>query len=149
MLQSPVDWVLLDGRESSDDHGIVHYEWALLQGDSSVEMQVHVQPPLWPVTSRLLCSSFKCTAKNIKYIQICLPGTKVRIPVQLEHLFHRNVEQTRLEGTSKDHLVQLFVGQGASMRLFYLSNPILKTSSEEDCTVFLGSSVIISSGSHS
>uniref|UniRef100_A0A8C3Y5Y8 Low-density lipoprotein receptor-related protein 11 n=1 Tax=Catharus ustulatus TaxID=91951 RepID=A0A8C3Y5Y8_CATUS len=40
VLQSPVDWVLLDGRESSDDHGIVHYEWALLQGDSSVEMQV-------------------------------------------------------------------------------------------------------------
>ncbi|XP_027763576.1 low-density lipoprotein receptor-related protein 11 isoform X2 [Empidonax traillii] len=40
VLQSPVDWVLLDGRESSDDHGIVQYEWALLQGDSSVEMQV-------------------------------------------------------------------------------------------------------------
>ncbi|XP_032539686.1 low-density lipoprotein receptor-related protein 11 isoform X1 [Chiroxiphia lanceolata] len=40
VLQSPVDWVLLDGRESSDDHGIVQYEWTLLQGDSSVEMQV-------------------------------------------------------------------------------------------------------------
>ncbi|XP_063009414.1 low-density lipoprotein receptor-related protein 11 [Melospiza melodia melodia] len=40
VLQSPVDWVLLDGRESSDDHGIVHYEWTLLQGDSAVEMQV-------------------------------------------------------------------------------------------------------------
>ncbi|NWI01227.1 LRP11 protein, partial [Tichodroma muraria] len=40
VLQSPVDWVLLDGRESSDDHGIVHYEWTRLQGDSSVEMQV-------------------------------------------------------------------------------------------------------------
>ncbi|NWU10740.1 LRP11 protein, partial [Cephalopterus ornatus] len=40
VLQSPVDWVLLDGRESSDDRGIVQYEWTLLQGDSSVEMQV-------------------------------------------------------------------------------------------------------------
>ncbi|KAM9019225.1 low-density lipoprotein receptor-related protein 11 isoform 1-T1 [Ara ararauna] len=40
VLQSPVDWVLLDGRESSDDHGIVQYEWTLLQGDSSVEMKV-------------------------------------------------------------------------------------------------------------
>lgn len=108
MLQSPVDWVLLDGRESSDDHGIVHYEWALLQGDSSVEMQVHVQSPLWPVTSTLLCSSFKCTAKNIKYIQIYLPSTKIRMPVQLKYLFHRNVEQPMLEGTSKDHLVQLW-----------------------------------------
>ncbi|NXX82476.1 LRP11 protein, partial [Urocolius indicus] len=40
VLQSPVDWVLLDGRESSDDHGIVQYEWTLLKGDSSVEMKV-------------------------------------------------------------------------------------------------------------
>ncbi|KAM6323977.1 low-density lipoprotein receptor-related protein 11 [Aegotheles albertisi] len=40
VLQSPVDWVLLDGRESSDDRGIVQYEWTLLQGDSSVEMKV-------------------------------------------------------------------------------------------------------------
>ncbi|XP_057261630.1 low-density lipoprotein receptor-related protein 11 [Pezoporus wallicus] len=40
VLQLPVDWVLLDGRESSDDHGIVQYEWTLLQGDSSVEMKV-------------------------------------------------------------------------------------------------------------
>ncbi|KAK2531399.1 Lrp11 [Columba guinea] len=40
VLQSPVDWVLLDGRESSDDHGIVQYEWTLLQGDSAVEMKV-------------------------------------------------------------------------------------------------------------
>lgn len=138
MLQSPVDWVLLDGRESSDDHGIVHYEWTLLHGDSSVEMQVHEQPPLWPATARL-CSSFKCTAKNVKYIQICPPGTKIRVPLQLLP-FHRNVELPRLEGTSKDHLVQLSVRQGASMRLFYLSNPILKTSSEGDYTVPQGSS---------
>ncbi|NWI08881.1 LRP11 protein, partial [Crypturellus soui] len=40
VLQAPVDWVLLDGRESSDDHGIVQYEWTLLQGDSSIDMKV-------------------------------------------------------------------------------------------------------------
>ncbi|NXN91535.1 LRP11 protein, partial [Rhinopomastus cyanomelas] len=40
VLQSPVDWVLLDGRESSDDRGIVQYEWTLLQGDASVELKV-------------------------------------------------------------------------------------------------------------
>nr|XP_009932039.1 PREDICTED: low-density lipoprotein receptor-related protein 11 [Opisthocomus hoazin] len=40
VLQSPVDWVLLDGRGSSDDRGIVQYEWLLVQGDSSVEMKV-------------------------------------------------------------------------------------------------------------
>ncbi|XP_066467388.1 low-density lipoprotein receptor-related protein 11 [Tiliqua scincoides] len=40
MLQLPVDWVILDGRESSDDHGIIQYEWTLLQGAPSVDMKV-------------------------------------------------------------------------------------------------------------
>ncbi|XP_056422669.1 low-density lipoprotein receptor-related protein 11 [Hyla sarda] len=40
VLQLPVDWVILDGRESSDDHAIVRYEWTLLQGDPLVEMKV-------------------------------------------------------------------------------------------------------------
>ncbi|XP_058025731.1 low-density lipoprotein receptor-related protein 11 isoform X2 [Ahaetulla prasina] len=40
ILQLPVDWVILDGRESVDDHGIIRYEWTLLQGVSSVDMQV-------------------------------------------------------------------------------------------------------------
>ncbi|KAG8123734.1 hypothetical protein E2320_019068 [Naja naja] len=40
ILQLPVDWVILDGRESVDDHGITRYEWTLLQGASSVDMQV-------------------------------------------------------------------------------------------------------------
>ncbi|KAM4042364.1 low-density lipoprotein receptor-related protein 11 [Anomaloglossus baeobatrachus] len=40
VLQLPVDWVLLDGRESSDDHAIIRYDWTLLQGDPSVEMKV-------------------------------------------------------------------------------------------------------------
>uniref|UniRef100_A0A8C0IYY6 Low-density lipoprotein receptor-related protein 11 n=1 Tax=Chelonoidis abingdonii TaxID=106734 RepID=A0A8C0IYY6_CHEAB len=40
VLQSPVDWVILDGRESLDDHGIIQYEWILLQGDPSVDIKV-------------------------------------------------------------------------------------------------------------
>ncbi|XP_073431794.1 low-density lipoprotein receptor-related protein 11 [Dendrobates tinctorius] len=40
VLQLPVDWLILDGRESSDDHAIIRYEWTLLQGDRSVEMKV-------------------------------------------------------------------------------------------------------------
>ncbi|KAG8582949.1 hypothetical protein GDO81_008234 [Engystomops pustulosus] len=40
VLQLPVDWVILDGRESNDDHAIVRYEWALLQGDPQVELKV-------------------------------------------------------------------------------------------------------------
>lgn len=40
MLQLPANWVILDGRESLDDHGITQYEWTLLQGAPSVDMKV-------------------------------------------------------------------------------------------------------------
>ena len=41
VLQLPTDGVVLDGRESTDDHAIVLYEWTLQQGDpSSVDMKV-------------------------------------------------------------------------------------------------------------
>ncbi|XP_053141514.1 kunitz-type protease inhibitor 1 [Hemicordylus capensis] len=39
MKVQPGEAVTLRGTESSDDHGIVNYEWTLLQGDSSVEMK--------------------------------------------------------------------------------------------------------------
>ncbi|XP_006140102.2 low-density lipoprotein receptor-related protein 11 [Tupaia chinensis] len=40
VLHLPTDEVTLDGRESTDDHAIVQYEWTLLQGDMSVHMKV-------------------------------------------------------------------------------------------------------------
>ncbi|KFO22089.1 Low-density lipoprotein receptor-related protein 11 [Fukomys damarensis] len=40
VLHLPTDEVILDGRESSDDHAIIQYEWTLLQGDPSVNMKV-------------------------------------------------------------------------------------------------------------
>ncbi|XP_074043911.1 low-density lipoprotein receptor-related protein 11 isoform X2 [Macrotis lagotis] len=40
VLQLPTDWVTLDGRESTDDHAIIKYEWTLQQGDSSLDMKV-------------------------------------------------------------------------------------------------------------
>ncbi|XP_042535397.1 low-density lipoprotein receptor-related protein 11 [Dipodomys spectabilis] len=40
ILHLPMDGVVLDGRESTDDHAIIKYEWTLLQGDPSVDMQV-------------------------------------------------------------------------------------------------------------
>ncbi|KAM3932285.1 low-density lipoprotein receptor-related protein 11 [Leptodactylus fuscus] len=40
VLQLPVNWVILDGRESSDDHAIIRYDWTLLEGDPLVEMKV-------------------------------------------------------------------------------------------------------------
>ncbi|XP_024905017.1 low-density lipoprotein receptor-related protein 11 [Pteropus alecto] len=40
VLRLPTDAVTLDGRESTDDHAIVQYEWVLLRGDPSVDMKV-------------------------------------------------------------------------------------------------------------
>ncbi|XP_062042905.1 low-density lipoprotein receptor-related protein 11 isoform X2 [Lepus europaeus] len=40
VLHLPTDEVTLDGRESTDDHAIVQYEWTLLQGDPTVDMKV-------------------------------------------------------------------------------------------------------------
>lgn len=40
VLRLPTDTVTLDGRESTDDHAIVQYEWVLLRGDPSVDMKV-------------------------------------------------------------------------------------------------------------
>lgn len=39
-MRLPTDELVLDGRESTDDHAIVEYEWTLLQGDPSVDMKV-------------------------------------------------------------------------------------------------------------
>lgn len=41
VLRLPTDGLVLDGRESTDDHAIVQYEWTLLQGDPSVDMKVN------------------------------------------------------------------------------------------------------------
>ena len=40
VLHLPTDGVILDGRESTDDHAIIQYEWTLLQGDPTVDMKV-------------------------------------------------------------------------------------------------------------
>ncbi|KAF5914805.1 hypothetical protein HPG69_010871, partial [Diceros bicornis minor] len=40
VLHLRADGVILDGRESTDDHAIVRYEWTLLQGVPSVDGKV-------------------------------------------------------------------------------------------------------------
>ncbi|TKC50858.1 hypothetical protein EI555_019268 [Monodon monoceros] len=47
VLHLPTDGVILDGRESTDDHAIVQYEWTLLQGDPSVDMKVPQMSVSW------------------------------------------------------------------------------------------------------
>ncbi|XP_039520231.1 low-density lipoprotein receptor-related protein 11 isoform X4 [Pimephales promelas] len=40
VVQLPTDWAVLDGRDSTDDHRITQYDWALVKGDPSVRMKV-------------------------------------------------------------------------------------------------------------
>ncbi|XP_018599190.2 low-density lipoprotein receptor-related protein 11 isoform X2 [Scleropages formosus] len=49
VIQLPTDWAVLDGRDSMDDHGIVRYEWTLVQGDPSVNTKV-TQPGILKIT---------------------------------------------------------------------------------------------------
>ncbi|XP_068198839.1 low-density lipoprotein receptor-related protein 11 [Antennarius striatus] len=39
VIQLPTDWAVLDGRDSVDDHGINHYEWTLIKGDTAINMK--------------------------------------------------------------------------------------------------------------
>ncbi|XP_071324122.1 low-density lipoprotein receptor-related protein 11 [Trachinotus anak] len=39
VIQLPTDWAVLDGRDSVDDHGISHYEWTLVKGDTAINMK--------------------------------------------------------------------------------------------------------------
>lgn len=39
VIQLPTDWAVLDGRDSVDDHGISHFEWALVRGDTAINMK--------------------------------------------------------------------------------------------------------------
>ncbi|KAM4522179.1 low-density lipoprotein receptor-related protein 11 [Odontesthes bonariensis] len=39
VIQLPTDWAVLDGRDSVDDQGILHYEWTLVKGDTAINMK--------------------------------------------------------------------------------------------------------------
>ncbi|TNN59210.1 Low-density lipoprotein receptor-related protein 11 [Liparis tanakae] len=39
VIQLPTDWAVLDGRDSVDDLGIARYDWALVKGDSAINMK--------------------------------------------------------------------------------------------------------------
>ncbi|XP_028252550.1 low-density lipoprotein receptor-related protein 11-like [Parambassis ranga] len=39
VIQLPTDWAVLDGRDSVDDHGINHFEWTLVKGDTAINMK--------------------------------------------------------------------------------------------------------------
>ncbi|XP_021093671.1 low-density lipoprotein receptor-related protein 11 isoform X2 [Heterocephalus glaber] len=77
VLHLPTDEVILDGRESSDDHAIVQYEWTLLQGDPSVNMKVQNG-----LTSEVAGSRGRgFSASHSKALKVPHPGT-----LKLSHL---------------------------------------------------------------
>ena len=41
VIQLPTDCAVLDGRDSVDDYGVTHYEWALVKGEPAINMKVN------------------------------------------------------------------------------------------------------------
>ncbi|KAG9347460.1 hypothetical protein JZ751_005027 [Albula glossodonta] len=64
VIQLPTDWAILDGRDSVDDHGITHYEWALIKGDLAVNMKV-TQPGILKLSGlQEGCYTFQVTVTD-------------------------------------------------------------------------------------
>lgn len=63
VIQLPTDWAVLDGRDSVDDHGINHYEWTLIRGDTAINMKVSVY--FMSVQGALTASCSKLTAHRV------------------------------------------------------------------------------------
>ncbi|XP_021467465.2 low-density lipoprotein receptor-related protein 11 isoform X1 [Oncorhynchus mykiss] len=49
VIQLPTDCAVLDGRDSVDDYGVTHYEWALVKGEPAINMKV-TQPGLLKIS---------------------------------------------------------------------------------------------------
>ncbi|XP_063299373.1 low-density lipoprotein receptor-related protein 11 isoform X1 [Pelobates fuscus] len=74
ILQLPVDWVILDGRESTDDHAIIQYDWTLLRGDPLVDMKIpqpgtlklsHLQEGVYTLQLTVIDTSGQKSSDNV------------------------------------------------------------------------------------
>lgn len=80
VVQLPTDWAVLDGRDSTDDHGIAHYQWTLVKGDSSVRMKVNHNMSGHIIASFSPGVIIKCEGvRGKKPIQINSPRTRDHI----------------------------------------------------------------------
>ncbi|XP_059033253.1 low-density lipoprotein receptor-related protein 11 isoform X3 [Mustela lutreola] len=110
ILQLPTDGVVLDGRESTDDHAIVQYEWTLLQGDPSVDMKVpqsgtlklsHLQEGTYTFQLTVMDTAGQRSSDNVSVT--VLPGAfSMGVSLDRKMVTHTATAQSRTTGPSKD-----------------------------------------------
>ncbi|XP_059256919.1 low-density lipoprotein receptor-related protein 11 isoform X3 [Mustela nigripes] len=110
ILQLPTDGVVLDGRESTDDHAIVQYEWTLLQGDPSVDMKVpqsgtlklsHLQEGTYTFQLTVMDTAGQRSSDNVSVT--VLPGAfSTGVSLDRKMVTHTATAQSRTTGPSKD-----------------------------------------------
>ncbi|XP_044102965.1 low-density lipoprotein receptor-related protein 11 isoform X4 [Neovison vison] len=110
ILQLPTDGVVLDGRESTDDHAIVQYEWTLLQGDPSVDMKVpqsgtlklsHLQEGTYTFQLTVMDTAGQRSSDNVS-VTVLPVAFSTGVSLDRKMVAHTATAQPRTTGPSKD-----------------------------------------------
>ncbi|XP_047589930.1 low-density lipoprotein receptor-related protein 11 isoform X4 [Lutra lutra] len=110
ILQLPTDGVVLDGRESTDDHAIVQYEWTLLQGDPSVDMKVpqsgtlklsHLQEGTYTFQLTVMDTAGQRSSDNVS-VTVLPVAFSTGVSLDRKTVTHTATAQPRATGPSKD-----------------------------------------------
>ncbi|XP_032729057.1 low-density lipoprotein receptor-related protein 11 isoform X4 [Lontra canadensis] len=110
ILQLPTDGVVLDGRESTDDHAIVQYEWTLLQGDPSVDMKVpqsgtlklsHLQEGTYTFQLTVMDTAGQRSSDNVS-VTVLPVAFSTGVSLDRKTVTHTATAQPRTTGPSKD-----------------------------------------------
>ncbi|XP_064454285.1 low-density lipoprotein receptor-related protein 11 isoform X2 [Mirounga angustirostris] len=110
VLHLPTDGVVLDGRESTDDHAIVRYEWTLLQGDPSVDMKVpqsgtlklsHLQEGTYTFQLTVTDTAGQRSSDNVS-VTVLPVAFSMGVSLDQKMVTHTATAQPRITGPSKD-----------------------------------------------
>ncbi|XP_045355958.1 low-density lipoprotein receptor-related protein 11 isoform X3 [Leopardus geoffroyi] len=110
VLHLPTDGVVLDGRESTDDHAIVQYEWTMLLGDPSVDMKVpqsgtlklsHLREGTYTFQLTVMDTAGQRSSDNVSVT--VLPMTfSTGVSLDRKTVTHTATAQPRITGPIKD-----------------------------------------------
>ncbi|XP_057595308.1 low-density lipoprotein receptor-related protein 11 isoform X4 [Hippopotamus amphibius kiboko] len=110
VLHLPTDGVILDGRESTDDHAIIQYEWTLLQGDPSVDMKVpqsgtlklsHLQEGTYTFQLTVMDTAGQRSSDNVS-VTVLPVAFSTGVSFESKMVTHTATAQPRPTGPSKD-----------------------------------------------
>ncbi|XP_045661294.1 low-density lipoprotein receptor-related protein 11 isoform X2 [Ursus americanus] len=109
VLHLPTDGVVLDGRESTDDHAIIQYEWTLLQGDPSVDMKVpqsgtlklsHLQEGTYTFQLTVMDTAGQRSSDNVS-VTVLPMAFSTGVSLDRKTVTHTATAQPRTTGPSK------------------------------------------------